>query len=1248
MADAFAKEIDWSKPLEKPIEYGTVDSNTSKTIDWTQPSQTIPSVNNVDTGYKNIDWSKPTDTKDTYYGTVEKEDIDTNTLLRYGWALETNLIGDAWRLGKAALDPTKTITDVERERIAKIKTRPEFAKLKGGAYDNDAAVWAGRIAVMASDPVYMLMPWAQAARAGKIIGKGGAALASLGGTVGAGDAAIRSYARTGELDTQTILFGAGAGAVGTVAFGAIGKVGMAGVNKAFPNLFSNKKIAEAAAKKVKEGNIGLANLTPEQALKFEEVTKLPNVNKALNNIDKVDNVYESFLKQRVTLSEQYKKLLDQKKQLTGTKKISIPGALDSVVNAQNKAALETIDGSIKAVRIAKNKFKKNFDNKVQKKLDNITKAHGDYYVTVLAALESKQLLTTKVARAFATNAVRPVVGAASGYSIATIFGADDAGARKAAYIGAGLGYATRLMKAGAIPGMSINAQKMAGNEIGTAWLSNVVRGTNIFFSTTTATKLGSHGKVLDQISALMFARFNKTPLRDLSGKLLPASRQPSLGIADNVEELAMSQKTFWQTQIGKDVVQGQSLDIQRDALRIVRGDKISTYGDEAVQLSKRIKGFIKNFRKYYTDVGIKEKEIFENFFFRKYNYQKINQTDASKQEFVDTVAQIFVNLNKSTGGKVYMGLTNSGKPIYKKIKNFKEAQTQAIQFIESINGNRINKIINPENIGSGGKVTNLTLPLSEHIKFERILKGSYKDVEKVLMDKGYIIDDVSEVLNDVINRSVMSVEFARKFGPNGEILRPLLRSLEQQYKDGGFKKTGNFYGEKHEREIKYLTEAVNGLFGRFGTPVRPEYAAGASVLASLSNFAMMDKVAIANLGDIVQPFANSRYVLSALQTAPIIGRLFKGNPVSLSAKKESGVASLLEQRLTQLNDEALRKGYLGQGADDLAFNFKDVLNVGKVSQWTNKQFFKLVGLNYITDVSRRFAFTAGAVDAHKSARSIIQTLAKGKFTSIDDIVSKNPKAVKHLIDSGVIRVKNGKVINTQEVLRFGSVKNVDDLLGDKLGENLLMRAGQYAMNRDAIIPQVGNRLLYTQSRNPYVRLLGQFSSWAQAKSSQTDALVSRIEDGNVKQAVMLAGSLAIYGGIKDLRDMITYGDTRNNSPFLGDPDVNVASWLSEANHMSGMMGWLPTTLANQFVGYNAKRPTDFFPAAQTVGNIATAGSGAITGSLGTTGWKQFFRSFYGLMPFPTLRKVLKRYNVIDLTYEREPLNIERDLNKGLE
>lgn len=84
------------------------------------------------------------------------------------------------------------------------------------------------------------------------------------------------------------------------------------------------------------------------------------------------------------------------------------------------------------------------------------------------------------------------------------------------------------------------------------------------------------------------------------------------------------------------------------------------------------------------------------------------------------------------------------------------------------------------------------MPLSEHIKFERILKGSYKDVEKVLMDKGYIIDDVSEVLNDVINRSVMSVEFARKFGPNGEILRPLLRSLEQQYKDGGFKKTGNF------------------------------------------------------------------------------------------------------------------------------------------------------------------------------------------------------------------------------------------------------------------------------------------------------------------------------------------------------------------------------------------------------------------------------------------------------------------------
>ena len=60
-----------------------------------------------------------------------------------------------------------------------------------------------------------------------------------------------------------------------------------------------------------------------------------------------------------------------------------------------------------------------------------------------------------------------------------------------------------------------------------------------------------------------------------------------------------------------------------------------------------------------------------------------------------------------------------------------------------------------------------------------------------------------------------------------------------------------------------------------------------------------------------------------------------------------------------------------------------------------------------------------------------------------------------------------------------------------------------AANRDALIPQVSNRLLFTQSRNPWVRLMGQFTSWAMAKSAQTNKLLTRIENGDVKQMVKL-------------------------------------------------------------------------------------------------------------------------------------------------
>ena len=66
-----------------------------------------------------------------------------------------------------------------------IELYEKFPWARTGKYDNDASVWGGRAAIMVSDPLYLLMPWARAAQMGKLVGKGGLALSGLGAGVGA-------------------------------------------------------------------------------------------------------------------------------------------------------------------------------------------------------------------------------------------------------------------------------------------------------------------------------------------------------------------------------------------------------------------------------------------------------------------------------------------------------------------------------------------------------------------------------------------------------------------------------------------------------------------------------------------------------------------------------------------------------------------------------------------------------------------------------------------------------------------------------------------------------------------------------------------------------------------------------------------------------------------------------------------------------------------------------------------------------
>ena len=87
--------------------------------------------------------------------------------------------------------------------------------------------------------------------------------------------------------------------------------------------------------------------------------------------------------------------------------------------------------------------------------------------------------------------------------------------------------------------------------------------------------------------------------------------------------------------------------------------------------------------------------------------------------------------------------------------------------------------------------------------------------------------------------------------------------------------------------------------------------------------------------------------------------------------------------------------------------------------------------------------------------------------------------------------------SADELQTLSKYSNINEAFDAEDGQKILNMAGRRAADRDAIVPLAGNRLYFSQTNNPYIKSLGQFLSWAQAKTAQTNALVNRIENKEV-------------------------------------------------------------------------------------------------------------------------------------------------------
>ncbi len=357
-------------------------------------------------------------------------------------------------------------------------------------------------------------------------------------------------------------------------------------------------------------------------------------------------------------------------------------------------------------------------------------------------------------------------------------------------------------------------------------------------------------------------------------------------------------------------------------------------------------------------------------------------------------------------------------------------------------------------------------PLLDHFQKKRMITDF--GARKLLAEKGYMNLDVSEVFSTYSDRAIKGREFAATFGPKGEFLGEVFKKLDASFSSSDRVDFGN-------DSKKEILDGIDAYWGTYGVGNYNQIGRTfMSTLTTAANTTYLTRVSIASFGDMIQPFQNSGFGAAARS----ILRKVNPNEVSFSTQSNFKYDNAFEKELTAL---------LAQSGDSLS-SYQAGLN------YINKKFFSIVQLERITKAARGFAYDTGINRAF--------TLASKKN------FSKSNRAEAKTMG-----------LTSQDVNVLKQYKNAQQAFNSEEGLEILDRIGQKVADRDAIVPMVGNRLLFAQSKNPYIRSFGQFLSWSQAKTSQINSLAERVESGDAALALRTLGLTSIYGAVQGIREV---------------------------------------------------------------------------------------------------------------------------------
>ena len=1185
---------------------------------------------NQEVGYRSI---FNQDTPQTPIPTTRKaSDLpDTPEMLKrklaYGYEQEPAIAGSLYRLGKARIQ--SLITDqtydeaarnIEAERQEEI--RKEFPDLFGR--EEDLTILAGRMGLALADPVTLFIPWLKAAKAGKL------ATGALGASVAVGDTALREEALYGETSGASLGLAAVFGSTSSVLSSAL-LSGRKGVKETFETINDKglvvKKSIDIDGKLVENPLLKIRNKKKllEEANKYDEVGNLI-VSRHSNLIQDIISNNDNagyYYTQRSIINQDVKNL----KQELNTVKSQAKGLKTASVTRVEKDLLK-----------AQEKYKLNEQNLEEILFEQLPKNFGDMsFLTIDTAIKRGIFTDEGVAQYLAQEFTRPLLGSAGGFAFG-VTTADEDDTMSYVYhsmlIGAGIGYlGKKINRANYNVRESMFASQVL-DEADRIYQRTYKALAKDIFAGTHSAKLQAGVKTVREFGAKLF---------NIQGGGL----KQDVVLGESIEEAKMVQLNKWGSVALSELIGNNAPSTVIAAGRILNAKNMkenATHsflkkGDlenaEAVKLADDLYNFTNDFKTYAKNAGIQLKEedqygltqilkkdlnvqlgksqqdIAESF-----KIQFINDINNNKVQFQSTgrFAGRYVHIDDLTKSENLvrkyekplidqaLGKTPSRKPVISfdewaigKANNYINGQTQLRQ--HSLWAQELNLLddadLSKNLFKNRGEIEDdLIITAARHFENERVLYD--QEARAFLANKGYFEDDPVLTLQTLINQTVPVVEFARVFGAKGEGLQSVFKNIKQDINNltsGATLETNKSLQELANKQIQDVKNSVDAYFGFYGINQISNNDGAKTAIATLQfllSTTRLTKVALPSLGDLIQTFKNSGF--GAAREAAIIQMSRRQGedifvPSSMLGLRSKRPTEKLTADETDISDVVFNNRLYNGLLERELKNYIIEINPNNSKQvWLQKnqqRFFEIVQLGRITRFAREFAYDAGAMRGWKLSQKI----------------NKNGTIPKRFQNEAA---RLG--LDLESLKYLNKFKRLDDVQGDELGEKLISRAGFKSAERDALIPTVGNRRLFAQSRDPYVRFLGTFLSWAQAKTSQTNALISRVESGDAAMAVRMLGAIPIFMAVRELQlDLNSSDQFKKSSIESESPDIsNDLKQLGDSIIFSAeVLPWYVDKGINSFKGYgsNDSIVTGLAPVLGLMNALAKEGSQTAGGAI---------------------------------------------------